>query len=63
MKKARYCREIYKDNYDTLTQSITIDLEQDKLSYGNHGRTLRSTVNPNLYLYKIEYLDINMEVI
>ena len=35
----------------------------DKKSNGNHSRSLRLTVNPNLYLYKTEYLDINMEVI
>ena len=63
MKKARYCKETYIDEYRTLTQSILIDLVIDEQSYGNHSRILRSTVNPNLHLSKIEYLDINMEVI
>lgn len=63
MKKARYCKETYIDDYNTLTQSILIDLVMDEQSYGNHSRILRSTVNPNLHLSKIEYLDINMEVI
>ena len=47
----------------TLTQSILIDLVLDKESNGNHSRSLRLTVNPNLYLYKTEYLDINMKKI
>ena len=63
MKKARYCKETYVDDYDSLVQSILIDLVIDEQSYGNHSRTLRFTVNPNLSLRKIEYLDINMEVI
>ena len=63
MKKARYLKETYIDGYHTLTQSILIDLVLDKESNGNHSRSLRLTVNPNLYLYKTEYLDINMEVI
>ena len=63
MKKARYLKETYIDEYHTLTQSILIDLVLDKESNGNHSRSLRLTVNPNLYLYKTEYLDINMEVI
>ena len=63
MKKARYLKETYIDQYHTLTQSILIDLVMDKESNGNHSRSLRLTVNPNLYLYKTEYLDINMEVI
>lgn len=63
MKEARYCKETYIDDYDSLTQSILIDLVMDEQSYGNHSRVLRSTVNPNLHLSKIEYLDINMEVI
>ena len=63
MKEARYLKETYIDEYHTLTQSILIDLVLDKESNGNHSRSLRLTVNPNLYLYKTEYLDINMEVI
>lgn len=63
MKEARYLKETYIDQYHTLTQSILIDLVADKESNGNHSRILRLTVNPNLYLYKIEYLNINMEVI
>lgn len=63
MKEARYLKETYIDQYNTLTQSILIDLVMDKESNGNHSRSLRLTVNPNLYLYKTEYLDINMEVI
>ena len=63
MKEARYLRETYIDEYCTLTQIILIDLVMDKESNGNHSRSLRLTVNPNLYLYKTEYLDINMEVI
>ena len=63
MKEARYLKETYIDQYHTLTQSILIDLVLDKESNGNHSRSLRLTVNPNLYLYKTEYLDINMEVI
>ena len=63
MKEARYLKETYIDEYYTLTQSILIDLVLDKESNGNHSRSLRLTVNPNLYLYKTEYLDINMEVI
>lgn len=63
MKEARYLKETYVDEYRTLTQSILIDLVADKESNGNHSRILRLTVNPNLYLYKTEYLDINMEVI
>lgn len=63
MKKPRYLKETYIDEYHTLTQSILIDLVMDKECNGNHSRALRLTVNPNLYLYKTEYLDINMEVI
>lgn len=63
MEEARYLKETYIDEYHTLTQSILIDLVMDKESNGNHSRSLRLTVNPNLYLYKTEYLDINMEVI
>lgn len=63
MKKARYLKETYIDQYHTLTQSILIDLVMDKECNGNYSRALRLTVNPNLYLYKTEYLDINMEVI
>lgn len=63
MKEARYLKETYIDEYNTLTQSILIDLVMDRESNGNHSRALRLTVNPNLYLYKTEYLDINMEVI
>ena len=63
MKEARYLEETYIDEYHTLTQSILIDLVLDKECNGNHSRALRLTVNPNLYLYKTEYLDINMEVI
>ena len=63
MKEARYLKETYIDQYHTLTQSILIDLVADKESNGNHSRILRLTVNPNLYLYKTEYLNINMEVI
>lgn len=63
MKEARHLKETYIDEYHTLTQSILIDLVLDKESNGNHSRSLRLTVNPNLYLYKTEYLDINMEVI
>ena len=63
MKEARYLKETYIDHYHTLTQSILSDLVMDKESNGNHGRSLRLTVNPNLYLYKTEYLNINMEVI
>ena len=57
MKEARYLKETYIDQYHTLTQSILIDLVLDKESNGNHSRSLRLTVNPNLYLYKTEYLD------
>lgn len=63
MEEAKYLKETYIDEYHTLTQSILIDLVMDKESNGNHSRTLRLSVNPNLYLYKTEYLDINMEVI
>ena len=63
MKEARYLKETYVDEYHTLTQSILIDLVMDKECNGNYSRALRLTVNPNLYLYKTEYLDINMEVI
>ena len=63
MKKARYLKETYIDQYHTLTQSILIDLVMDKESNGNYSSSLRLTVNPNLYLYKTEYLEINMEVI
>lgn len=63
MKEARYLKETYIDEYHTLRQIILIDLVMDKESNGNHSRNLRLTVNPNLYLYKTEYLDINMEVI
>lgn len=63
MKEARYLKETYIDQYHTLTQSILIDLVIDKESNGNHSRSLRLTVNPNLYLYKTEYLDINMKKI
>ena len=63
MEEARYLKETYIDEYHTLTQSILIDLVMDKESNGNHSRTLHLSVNPNLYLYKTEYLDINMEVI
>ena len=63
MKEARYLKETYIDQYHTLTQSILIDLVMDKESNGNYSSSLRLTVNPNLYLYKTEYLDINMKKI
>lgn len=63
MKEVRYLRETYIDEYRTLTQTILIDLVMDKESNGNHSMSLHLTVNPNLYLYKTEYLDTNMEVI
>ena len=63
MKEARYLKETYIDQYHTLTQSRLIDLVMDKESNGNHSMYLRLTVNPNLYLYKTEYLDINMKKI
>lgn len=63
MKEAWYLKETYIDQYHTLTQSILIDLVMDKECNGNYSRALRLTVNPNLYLYKTEYLDINMKKI
>lgn len=58
----RYIREYYIDDYHTLTQCILIDCLLNKESGGNHARSLRLSVNPNLHLIKTEYLDINMEV-
>lgn len=62
MKEARYLEETYTDEHHTLTQTILIDLVLDRESNGNHARVLRSYVNPNLFLFKTKYLDINMDV-
>ena len=56
-----YIKEIYVDDYNTLQQSILINVSLDKESKGEHSKTLRSYINPNLHLSKIEYLDINMK--
>ena len=44
MKETRYLRETYIDEYQTLIQTILIDLVMDKESNGNHSRSLRLTV-------------------
>lgn len=63
MEKASYLKEIYTDDYNTLHQSILIDIEWDQRSNGLHSREQRSRINPNLHLSKIIYLNNKMEVI
>lgn len=63
MEKARYLKEIYTDDYNTLQQTILIDIEWDQYSNGFHSIEQRSRINPNLHLSKIIYLNNNMEVI
>lgn len=58
-----YVKEIYMDDYNSLQQSIIINCKLNLDSNGMHARNLRSTINPNLHLVKVEYLNINMEVI
>lgn len=54
--KIKYIEEIYTDKYKTLYQAILIDVDLDKKSNGLHSKDIRSTINPNLTIFKIRYL-------
>ena len=54
--KIKYIEEIYTDKYKTLYQAILIDVDLDKKSNGLHSKNIRSTINPNLTIFKIRYL-------
>lgn len=51
-KMPRYRIETYRDKYKTLSQSIIIDLEEEKESDGKSTVFLRGKINPNLELYE-----------
>lgn len=51
-KTPRYRIETYRDKYNTLSQSIIIDLEEEKESEGKSTIFLRGKINPNLELYE-----------
>jgi len=51
-KTPRYRIETYRDKYKTLSQSIIIDLEEEKESEGKSTIFLRGKINPNLELYE-----------
>lgn len=51
-KIPRYRIETYRDKYNTLSQSIIIDLEEEKESEGKSTIFLRGRINPNLELYE-----------
>ena len=55
-KKIKYIEEIYTDKYRTLYQAILIDVDLDKKSNGLHSKNIRSTINPNLTIFKRRYL-------
>lgn len=48
MEKARYLIEMYKDDYDSLQQTIEIDLKEDERTDGQYSSFLRNKINPNL---------------
>ena len=54
--KIKYIEEIYTDKYRTLYQAIIIDVDLDKKSNGLHSKNIRSTINPNLTIFKRRYL-------
>lgn len=47
-KTPKYRLEFYKDDYDSLHQSIMIDLEEEIRSVGRSTRFTRALINPNL---------------
>ena len=51
-KKPRYRIETYRDKYNTLSQSIIIDLEEEKETDGKSTMFLRERINPNLEFYE-----------
>ena len=51
-KTPRYRIETYRDKYKTLSQSIVIDLEEEKESEGKSTIFLRGKINHNLELYE-----------
>ena len=51
-KIPRYRIETYRDKYNTLSQSIIIDLEEEKETDGRSTMFLRGRINPNLELYE-----------
>lgn len=55
-KKIKYIEEIYTDKYRTLYQAILIEVDLDKKSNGLHSKNIRSTINPNLTIFKRRYL-------
>lgn len=60
MKKARYLIEFYKDEYNSLHQSIEIDLKEDERTDGEYSAFIRGRVNPNLTIcYMRIYLNGN----
>lgn len=61
--KIKYRREIYVSEGKKISQSILIDLDQDKLLDGKLTRDLRGAIDQSLYLYDTKYFDINMKEI
>ena len=51
-KTPRYRIETYRDKYKTLSQSIVIDLEEEKESEGKYKKIIRGKIKPNLELYE-----------
>lgn len=51
-KTPRYRIETYRDKYNTLSQSIIIDLEEERETDGKSTVFLRERINPNLELYE-----------
>ena len=57
-KKAKYLVEKYRDEFNTLHQSIMINLDINDQSNGEEAKFMRSRINPNLTtLYEIIYMD------
>ena len=52
----KYIKEIYIDDYNTLSQVILIDYKVNNITNGLYAKLLRSSVNPNLHLSKTIYI-------
>jgi len=64
MKNARYLIECYRDEYNTLHQTIMIDLIINKQSNGEELRFMRGKINPNLIiLYETYHEDKNHKLL
>lgn len=63
-KTPKYRVEYYKDDYNSLHQTIMIDLEEEKRSNGKSTMFYRTKINPNLtHHYRNLILNKNWEVI